>query len=138
VLHPRSGKGRALDNVRRRWAKRKGPYIFHRNGKRIGAFQGAWKKACEAAGLEGVLFHDLKRSAARNMRRTRNASEHVIMKAAGWRTPSMFRRYNIVDDADVAALFARTSRRSSPSARRSRRSPARGRSGSQAPAGEVA
>jgi len=43
--------------------------------------------------------------AARNMCRTQRSSEHLIMKAAGWRTPSMFRRYDIVDDQDVAELF---------------------------------
>jgi hypothetical protein len=42
------------------------------------------------------------------MRRTGN-SEHVICKAAGWRTPSMFRRYDIVDEADLVELFEDTS-----------------------------
>jgi hypothetical protein len=36
-------------------------------------------------------------------------SEHVICKAAGWRTTSMFRRYDIVDEADLAELFEDTS-----------------------------
>ena len=41
------------------------------------------------------------------MRRT-GQSEHVIMRAAGWRTPSMFTRYDIVSEDDLAALFDAT------------------------------
>jgi hypothetical protein len=41
-----------------------------------------------------------RRSAARNMRRA-GVPENTIMKIAGWKTPSMFRRYDIQDGKDI-------------------------------------
>lgn len=43
------------------------PYVFHEDGKPIGDFKKAWKSACKRSGLEGVLVHDLRRCAARNL-----------------------------------------------------------------------
>src|SRR5712692_3115911 len=53
-------------------------------------------------GLSGQsqIFHDLRRSAARNMRRA-GIPENTIMKIAGWKTPNMFRRYDIQDGRDI-------------------------------------
>lgn len=31
------------------------PYVFHRNGKQIKTFKGAWKAACKAAGCPGRI-----------------------------------------------------------------------------------
>jgi integrase len=54
---------------------------------------------------QGLLFHDLRRTAARNLRRKRNG-ESVVMKIGGWKTASVFRRYDIVDPSDVADAAA--------------------------------
>lgn len=54
---------------------------------------------------EGLLFHDLRRTAARNLRRRRNG-ESVVMKIGGWKTASVFRRYDIVDPSDLADAAA--------------------------------
>jgi hypothetical protein len=35
------------------------PWMFHRNGVPIKDFRGAWKSACEAAGVAGRIQHDL-------------------------------------------------------------------------------
>ena len=60
-----------------------------------------WAKATEAAGVPGLLFHDLRRTAARNLRRA-GIAEGVIMKIGGWRTRSVFERYAIVSQTDIA------------------------------------
>jgi hypothetical protein len=56
----------------------------------------------------GLLFHDLRRSAARNARNS-GVSENLITKMGGWRTRAMFDRYAIVgeDDLDEAIRRAR-------------------------------
>ena len=101
---PLALRGRLLDLVRRRWALRVPacPYVFHRDGRRIVTFDGVWTAACAEAGLAGLHFHDLRRSGARNLRRA-GVAEDVIMRIGGWKTRSMFSRYNIIDETDLAA-----------------------------------
>ena len=95
--------GPLLEVIRRRWAVRVAacPYVFHRGGRPIVSFAGVWKAATAAVGLGGVLFHDLRRSGARNLRRA-GVAEDVIMRLGGWSTRSMFSRYAIVDEQDLA------------------------------------
>jgi integrase len=78
------------------------PYVFFGDtGERIVDFRKAWKSACKAAGIdEKTLFHDLRRSAARNMRRA-GIAEKTIMEIGGWETNAMFRRYDIHDAKDL-------------------------------------
>src|SRR5438876_9516473 len=44
---------------------------------------------------------DLRRTAARNMRRG-HVSEKVAMEVGGWKTTSVFHRYAIIDNQDIA------------------------------------
>jgi integrase len=80
--------------------------VFHREGAPIEDMDDAWRTACKAAGKPGALFHDLRRSFALQMRRL-GLSETDIMELAGWRTPSMFRRYCVADESGLAERLRR-------------------------------
>ncbi len=75
--------------------------FFQPDGKAIGEFRKTWKSACKRAGVEGLHFHDLRRSAVRNMNRD-GVTEKVAMQVTGHKPRSIFDRYNIVSDRDVA------------------------------------
>src|SRR5262245_6715473 len=102
--------GQFLDLVARRWALRvpECQFVFHRAGTAIRDFRATWAAACEAVGLPGLLFHDLRRSGARKYRRA-GVTEEVIMRIGGWKTPSMFSRCNVIDESDLAAAATRLS-----------------------------
>lgn len=105
-----------------------GHVLTRPDGKPIRDFRKAWRNACISSGLGamvcrtcsrevkgekcddchsdaveyvGLIFHDLRRTAARNLRRA-GVAEGVIMRVGGWRTRSVFERYNIVSQADIS------------------------------------
>jgi hypothetical protein len=79
-----------------------------------------WEKACAACGLgtrekvketaytwhrySGLIVHDLRRSAVRNLRMA-GVSESEIMRITGHKTATVFRRYNIVSPDGVSAAM---------------------------------
>ncbi len=75
-------------------------FLFARGAKPILDFRESWKLACERAGVPHLLFHDLRRTAVRNLRRA-GVAETVIMKITGHRRRSVFERYNITDHTDT-------------------------------------
>lgn len=109
--------------------------IFHRKGDPIGEFKKSWWSACVAAGLgtmacpkcgepgkpgqmtkckrckkqrtySGKIFHDLRRTAARNLVRA-GVSERTCMEILGHKTRSMFDRYNITNEQDIFLAMER-------------------------------
>ncbi len=120
----KNGHGRVLplagdlwEIIERRWAARRflgvnsvpaiSEHVFHVKGRPIGQFDGTWKRACRLAGCPGKLFHDLRRTAVRNMVRA-DVPQSVAMAISGHRTISMFLRYNVTSDEDVLRAVLRT------------------------------
>jgi integrase len=89
--------------------KRPDDHVFTRGDKPIRDFRQSWENLCTAAGIPGLLFHDLRRTAARNLRAA-GVPEEIIMRIAGWKTSSIFKRYAIVDKADVREALQRLER----------------------------
>lgn len=98
----------------RRWLERQFatapancPWVFHgAHGRPVDNHLYGWKEACERAGLSGLLFHDLRRSAVRNMKRA-GIQDVEAMRISGHRTRAIFDRYNIVDEADLVSAGKR-------------------------------
>jgi integrase len=82
-------------------------YVFHCHGEPVGDFRKAWASACVAAGVGKMLFHDLRRTASRNMI-SAGVPQAVAMKITGHRTDSMFRRYAIVNEEQKREALAKT------------------------------
>jgi integrase len=74
--------------------------FFNRGGRQIKDFRGGWEQACKKAGVPELNFHDLRRTAVRNMRRA-GVPQVIRMKISGHKTNSMERRYDIVDVDDL-------------------------------------
>jgi len=96
-------RGELLEIVQRAHDKQRpdSRFVFHDKGEPIGDFRKAWKTASKKAGLSGIIVHDLRRTAVRNMVRA-GIPERIAMELSGHKTRRVFDRYNIVNDADRA------------------------------------
>jgi integrase len=90
------------------------PWVFHLNGERLQTFNKAWRTASKAAGLVNELgeptriFHDLRRSAVRNLVRA-GTSELVAMRISGHKSRTVFERYNVTSETDIRQGAAKLS-----------------------------
>jgi integrase len=117
--HSKNGQPRTIrlvgdlyDIIERRWVARALgqriiPFVFHRKGEQVQTFRKAWTRACTRAGFPMLLVHDLRRSAVRNLVDA-GVDQTVAMRISGHQTASVFARYRIVSDDDIAAALERT------------------------------
>jgi integrase len=75
-------------------------WVFHYLDRPIGSHVKGFVDACKAASLPNLRFHDLRRSAIRNMERA-GISRKTAMEYSGRRTESVYRRYDIVSAQDM-------------------------------------
>ena len=99
--------GRIAELIHRalKTASLKTPLLFHHDGHQInfgGAspFYQAWLAACAAAGVQGKLVHDLRRTGVRNLRRATGDSM-IAKEISGHKTMSVFERYDLKDEDDL-------------------------------------
>ncbi len=103
-------------------------FVFFRYGKQILDFRGAWDGAAKRAELwdptarkgkggPARLFHDLRRTGARNLVRA-GVPERVVMAIGGWKTRAVFDRYNIVSERDLHDAAAKLDEHLRENARR--------------------
>jgi hypothetical protein len=72
------------------------PWVFHREGRRIGSFRKA-PNCTHSGACNSARF---RRTAVRNLVRAGNP-EAVAMRMTGHKTRSVFERYNIVSPGDL-------------------------------------
>lgn len=82
------------------------PWVFNYLGRPIGSHLKGWRRSCKEADLEGLLFHDLRRSAVRNMERA-GIPRKIAMAISGHKTEAVYRRYDIVSAADLKLAAAK-------------------------------
>ena len=76
-----------------------GLVFHHHGGKPVGDWRKTWARATREAGVPGKLFHDLRRTTARNLIASGVPETHA-MRVLGHKTRSMFDRYAITAKED--------------------------------------
>ena len=110
----KNGEGRVVPLVgavaaliEKRWKLRAlTPWVFHAAGQRVRWINQQWNRACREAKVPGRLFHDLRRSAIRNMEAA-GVPRSAAMRISGHKTEAMYRRYAVTSTADLRQALER-------------------------------
>ena len=100
-------EGPLWEMLTQRWDGRDPRWVFHRDYQPIGDFRKAWLTACHKAGLTNRIFHDFRRTAARDMIEA-GVPEKTAMEITGHKTRSMLDRYNIVNETQKREAVRKT------------------------------
>ena len=76
------------------------PWVIQRGGERLKEYRYAWKRAKERAGLNALLFHDLRRTARRSLREA-GLDRLQIKLILGHKTDAMSDRYDVRNIKDT-------------------------------------
>jgi integrase len=95
------------------------PFVFFRprlpwerkvpGWRAVGDFRKVWDAACKSVGVPGLRWHDMRRSACRNLIRA-GVPQSVAMSISGHVTTSVFNRYDISSEADKFEAMERVER----------------------------
>jgi integrase len=77
--------------------------VFLRNGQPFEDMKHSFQSACERAKIENFTFHDLRHCALNNLRKAGN-DFFQIMALSGHKTISVFKRYNLVTEEELAQI----------------------------------
>ncbi len=80
--------------------------VFLHRGKPVKWIKKAFHSARQAAGVENLRFHDLRHCAATNLRRA-GVDTMTAMRIIGHKSEKMHRRYNSVEESDLARAAAK-------------------------------
>ncbi len=77
--------------------------VFLRYGQPFDEIKHSFQSACEKAKIEDFTFHDLRHCALNNLRKAGN-DFFQIMALSGHKTISVFKRYNLVTEEELAKI----------------------------------
>ncbi len=77
--------------------------VFLRYGQPFDEIKHSFQSACEKAKIEDFMFHDLRHCALNNLRKAGN-DFFQIMAMSGHKTISVFKRYNLVTEEELAGI----------------------------------
>ena len=77
--------------------------VFLRYGQPFDEIKHSFQSACEEAKIKDFTFHDLRHCALNNLRKAGN-DFFQIMALSGHKTISVFKRYNLVTEEELAGI----------------------------------
>lgn len=82
------------------------PWVFHRDGKEIRAFNKEWYAAMKAGKFIGKKVHDFRSTAAKRLLRL-GFSSYEVCAMVGWKSLDMLKYYAIVETEDLQEKAAK-------------------------------